>query len=430
MNAALGDILTRLIGSFVGDQAPKVNPYFGQQPGDVDPSLKVDPSQLVQQPYVTPSWGTRFFHPDVASQETSKNLEAFNALISNAARKAVDIKNTGDVIPVLGKPLAEAFRINPSGATSMYPNLSAEGVASSLGASADVANNLPAMGSLERLGTAADVIRRQAARLATDSPEKEVTAGNVQSDYTTRLLPSDLDYRLGRNAMETALMPSELFARGYGNLATGEASRRPVANSEAMDRLFSQGLRTEANKGTVAEALSGEAAQPDAVKDTMMMQTLARSLGLFQAMHPEYPNTLINLNMATGKPMFNRDYVNMLQTINAKIKGTGGEGAGIKPVGRLSNGLNVLDIDTGTNEKSTPTNTGTGLIGNLRANTHTVTGAGGKEIELPNDPAYVAAKRGQLVSKAQDNFRKGIPLTPAEIKFFTPAELKTIYGTR
>lgn len=81
--------LSFLFGGIKGNNTPEKNLAYGAKgPGDVDPSYKGDPSQLIQDQgtqnfYQQPSFGMRVFNPEMANKVNAFNMELAGQPIQN-----------------------------------------------------------------------------------------------------------------------------------------------------------------------------------------------------------------------------------------------------------------------------------------------------------------------------------------------------------
>jgi hypothetical protein len=221
MPSSNAGLLINLLGSFIGDQSPQRNPRFK----GVDANGQFIDGET---PYVTPGFGTKFFHPDVAAQEGAYNNQPFQAKLQNTIVNNIGADNTRVARGGFGKKIEQMTdqelgllsNNNPT-ANSLY------GVST---ASANQAAELPTAQATFSANELKEKNRATLANLKNNLPEAQSAAELAQANYRKPMFETEglklkpqLNYDLANIAsQQRMLQPRENATVAQANFSTAQ----------------------------------------------------------------------------------------------------------------------------------------------------------------------------------------------------------------
>lgn len=322
-----------------------------------------DPYALTKNPYVTPSWSDRVFHPEVAKQETDYN-NAWN-LQGPAAQHSQDTTNSVNArqaglaakpgtayadMSDLEKGIATAGRfdtpsilaVQQSGAKIAQGTPESEAIVEALRNTgtkrkliADLGSGLPEKESTASVSGADALTASNQKSILTDT-----TAMPYVADATKALYGAGIADNTNAKLMADALRPSIPDRAAL----TNNQAQREVAAIPTSNKLYGSNLGTELNTSIVNKGLSDVA-----VENLTGLENERRNLTLDQirnSYHMPPPSNPLGVS-PDGTLSRTPNYANMMQTVDAKL-GTGGSTTqnGFSP--QLSSGWSIgPDAPTG-----------------------------------------------------------------------------------
>lgn len=314
-----------------------------------------DPYSLTKNPYVTPSWSDKVFHPDIARQEADYN-NAWN-LQGPAAQHTQDVTNDVNT--------KQAGLAAPAGTSwdSMTPaqkgiatagRFDSPSILAAQSAGANIAQGNPLTEALNTALHNTATKRNLIASLGNNLPEKESQASVTGADALTAqnnnaittaqatapFIKDDVSTMYGNRIAQNTndKMRAEGIRPSIPNLATiaNNQAQREADAIPTSNKLYGSNLNTQLNDAEVQEGLSGVRKENLAgLKAETQNQTLNEIRNSYHLPPPQNPLGVTPIGALERTPT----YAPMMQTVDAKLGIGGGATGGFSPT--LSSGLSI-----------------------------------------------------------------------------------------